>query len=91
MKKWDGIEPQPCWSWFGNTHLLVASEGGWSFLCIEKPERWQTMEGHPTDDPLIIPNSEKPTCEVCLLILNKNDETNLTNDNWPVSWRRVPL
>lgn len=92
MKKWDGVAPLPCMEGMGTgTHLLVANQGGWGYLCCEKPERWQTMEGHPTDEPLIIPNSDQPTCTTCLLILTRNETTNLTKENWPVRWRQLTL
>jgi hypothetical protein len=73
------------------THLLVANRGGgWGYLCAERPENWQTMEGHPTDDPLIIPTIDHPTCEVCSMLITKNrTETYLVKSNWPVSW--VPI
>lgn len=85
MKKWDGVPPLPCW----DGHLLVANQGGWGMLCYERPERWQTMEGHPTDEPLIIPNEDQPSCEVCKLLLDRNEVEKLTKQNWPIEWVKV--
>lgn len=90
MKYWDGVPPIKCVDGFGaGTHLLVASRGGWSFFCVERPERWQTMKGAPTDDPVVIPHSDEPTCEVCALLVKKNASENLTSANWPITWKKV--
>lgn len=60
-------------------------------LCYERPERWQSMEGHTTDEPLIIPNSEPPSCEVCKLLLERNEVEKLTKSNWPIEWVPVDI
>lgn len=90
MRYWDGCKPLPCMEGMGlGTHLLVASQGGWSFLCAERPERWQSMEGATTGDPLVIQHSDSPTCETCALLIKRNLESYLTASNWPITWRRV--
>ena len=90
MRYWDGCEPQCCMPGMGRgTHLLVASMGGWSYLCAERPERWQSMEGVKTDDPLVIPHFDSPTCETCALLVKQNLHDYLTANNWPVTWSKV--
>lgn len=91
MRKWDGISPQPCVEGFGmGTHLLVASRGGWSYLCSEDPERWQDMLGNPTTEPLIIPNSDRPTCKMCKYVLELDEGgAGVCSRTWPIA--RVPM
>ena len=96
MRYCDCIEPLPCMEGVGvglrETHLSVATkDGGWSQLCQTRPERWETVESEPkpTDDPVIIANTDTPTCEVCAMLLSENLKTYLTASNWPVRWERV--
>lgn len=86
MKKWEFVDAAPCL--YG--HLIVATRNGaWSNLCQARPERWETIQGEATDEPLIYPNSDKPTCEVCAMLLERNAAENLTKDNWPIEWKPV--
>ena len=94
MREWTDAGKLPCCSLTtpGDTHLLVASTGGWSILCGTRPEKWQDMLGNTATEPLIIARSDEPTCTWCLHLLKADAETDgLGAHNWPITWKKVDV